>query len=103
MTAATVCAEEGCWRPATRRGRCPTHQRKRDPNRMDGRTIQRTRRLLQMRDGPRCQHPNGSLLSCHGPLEIHHRDGNPANNRLDNLELQCTGHHDRGGHLAGPR
>jgi hypothetical protein len=70
---------------------------------MDGRTIARTRRLLQMRDGPGCQHADASMLTCRGPLEIHHRDGDPANNHLANLELQCAGtHHDRGGHLATP-
>jgi hypothetical protein len=97
----TVCTIDGCPNDATRRGRCAEHQRRRDPNRMDGRTIQRTRRLLTMRDGPGCQHPDHSA-ACTRALEIHHRDGNPANNHLTNLILLCTAHHDRGGHLASP-
>lgn len=27
------------------------------------------------------------------PLELHHKDGNPDNNKLDNLELLCPNHH----------
>jgi hypothetical protein len=36
----------------------------------------------------RCQH-----CGAPPPLELHHRDGNPANDRLDNLRLLCVDCH----------
>ena len=33
------------------------------------------------------------VCSCGNPADIHHKDGNPANNAIDNLEALCRRHH----------
>jgi hypothetical protein len=102
--APSVCAEPGCPNAAVNRGRCREHLvwPKRNPKRMDGRTTRRKRDQLARRDGYRCQHPDASPATCTRgdfPLEVHHRDGDVSNDRLDNLELRCRRHNPRGAAL----
>jgi 5-methylcytosine-specific restriction endonuclease McrA len=51
-------------------------------------TWKAARAAAQQRDGYRCVLTNRKTK-----LEVHHKDGNPLNNDLANLETLCVGHH----------
>jgi hypothetical protein len=102
--APTLCAVDGCWRIAVKRGRCEVHHEwaPRNPLRPDGRTTKRLTAQVVERDGYRCSHPEASPQTCSPPtipLELHHRNRDVADNRLDNLELRCRRHNERGAPL----
>jgi hypothetical protein len=40
-----------------------------------------------------CEVRGCRFSDCEFNLEMHHKDGNPSNNRLKNLELLCPNHH----------
>jgi hypothetical protein len=97
-----TCAEPGCPNVPVAMGRCREHLTwpKRNPARADDRTIRKLRDRLVHRDGYRCRHPEASERSCtrdDWPLEVHHLNGDPSDDRLDNLELHCRRHNPRGG------
>jgi HNH endonuclease len=99
-----TCAEPGCAGVPVAKGRCRAHLTwpQRNPERADGRTIRKLRDRLVRRDGNRCRHPEASERTCTRadyPLEVHHRNGDVSDNRLDNLELRCRRHNPRGGGL----
>jgi 5-methylcytosine-specific restriction endonuclease McrA len=87
--APATCAEPGCLGVPVYRGRCLAHARwNPNPDRQRGRRLTERRARLMRRRGARCQR-----CSAPPPLELHHRDGDPANDRLDNLELLCPDCH----------
>jgi hypothetical protein len=87
--AAGTCNRPGCTGTPVYRGRCAVHAQWNAPvPRQRGRAlIQRRARLMRAR-GPRCQQCGGPP-----PLELHHRDGNPANDADANLRLLCRACH----------
>ena len=55
-------------------------------------TWKAARAAAQQRDGYRCVLTNRKTK-----LEVHHKDGNPLNNDLANLETLCVRHHREAG------
>lgn len=47
------------------------------------------KKLIGLRGG--CE--STSVTPCSGPIEIHHIDRNPKNDRLSNLKVYCKKHH----------
>ena len=84
-----TCSEPGCPDAPVYRGRCYLHTRWNPPTpRQRGRALMARRRRIMRNRGPYCQQCGG-----HGPLELHHKDGDVSNDRLDNLELLCGACH----------
>lgn len=92
----------GCGsRIAMNKTRCNQCQKaRREQREREGRTgqngvrrDQRVAKAVKARDRFRC-------VECRAPeeqkaLEVHHKDGNPRNNALDNLETRCGTCHDQ--------
>lgn len=58
------------------------------------RSWRRIREAVLRRDGYRCTAKRNGQRCIEGSrLEVHHIDGNPANNALENLETLCARHH----------
>jgi hypothetical protein len=64
--------------------RCPAHD-----NRLRGRRGVRLREQVKARQAYRCAACGASCV----PLEVHHRDSDPANNALRNLVALCRDCH----------
>jgi hypothetical protein len=87
--AAGTCNRPGCTGIPVYRGRCPQHvQWSALTPRQRGRALMQRRARLMRARGQRCQRCGGPP-----PLELHHRDGDPANDADANLELVCPACH----------
>ena len=87
--AAGTCNQPGCIGIPVYRGRCPEHaQWNTLTTRQRGRALMaRRRRLIRAAFG-RCVRCGTA-----GPLELHHRDGNPGNDEPSNLQPLCPDCH----------
>ena len=80
-----TCNQPGCAGVPIYRGRCPQHVQWNNlsPRQRGRALIDRRHRTMRAR-GHTCQQCGGPP-----PLELHHLDGNPANDQPDNLSLLC--------------
>jgi hypothetical protein len=78
----------GCAGVPVYRGRCAAHLQWNAPTRERGRALVDRRARLMRARGARCQQ-----CGARPPLELHHRDGNPANDSDTNLRLLCYACH----------
>jgi 5-methylcytosine-specific restriction endonuclease McrA len=74
-----------CGRLTPRGSYCPGCK----PRRLRGRTGVELRETVRRIHGHRCQDCGATGV----PLDVHHRDGDPANNALSNLEPLCRSCH----------
>ena len=98
---------QGCARPGlTERGRCPECQAERKREDRERRNFargperwswSRLRAKILERDGYACRVCGSDL-----ELEVHHVNGDPSDNRTQNLETRCRQHNPRPGPTTPP-
>ena len=93
-----VCRDCTRIREKHRKGRCGecyrAMERERNKRRMKGGNWLTLKQGVLRRDGYRCTHvENGVRCTATEQLEVHHVDGDPSNNRLENLTTLCAWHH----------
>lgn len=94
MTITRPCLD--CGRP-TERSRCRECERKFSKTRgrqMGKARVERRKRVLAY-FGNRCAAllPTGERCNIHAPLQVHHINGNPADDSAENLVPVCVEHH----------